>query len=697
MKKIHVIFKTHLDIGFTDYAHKVSEQYFQSFIPEAIKLAKQLRLENGREQFVWTTGSWLIHEYLKQASEEARSEMEEAIAQGSIVWHGLPFTTHTELLDPLLFEYGLSIAQRLNARYGKHTIAAKMTDVPGHTIGMVSHMAKYGIHYLHLGVNPASKAPSVPDIFIWRGKDGSELIVNYAGTYGNLTAVAGCDEAMYFAHTGDNAGPPSAEEIKLEFARLAEQYPEADIEASTMNAFAEKLLTIKDRLPVITEEIGDSWIHGAASDPLKISQYRELLRLRDKWLQEGRLDPASPEYAGFCDQLILIPEHTWGMDEKKYLTDFKNYSVRDFHSAREADLVANDAVPAKYSYLGYFSLDSNLSSELQGKSGAKTFSRFERSWQEQRDYLSRAMASLSKDKQDEALQSIASLTPSGAVMQSERELRVRRKYNLGCFLVEFDQDGSICGLTDRDGKVWADERHRLGTYEYETLGLDHYNAWFLDYVEKWEQTHSWADADFGKPGMEFAEPRPAHLRFSPRLNRIAARSEEDYDLVQLRLEMEEECVTVHGAPREVHIQYKFYKEQKKIETELSWFDKQAYRLPEASWFSLNLKVDNANQWKLDKMGALVSPLDVVKNGNRSMHAVNTGVYYEGSDAKIQLETLDAPIVSPGEKRMLRFDQRFAPLEGGMHFNLHNNVWGTNFRMWFEENMTYRFVLRIEDK
>ncbi|WP_193580922.1 hypothetical protein [Paenibacillus aceris] len=123
-------------------------------------------------------------------------------------------------------------------------------------------------------------------------------------------------------------------------------------------------------------------------------------------------------------------------------------------------------------------------------------------------------------------------------------------------------------------------------------------------------------------------------------------------------------------------------------------NKQANRLPEASWFSLGLNVDNPNLWKMDKMGQLMSPLEVVKNGNRNLHAVNSGVYYRGSDGEVRLETLDAPLLSPGEKRVLQFDNSFAPLDGGMHFNLHNNVWGTNFPMWFEDNAKFRFSIHL---
>ena len=54
-----------------------------------------------------------------------------------------------------------------------------------------------------------------------------------------------------------------------------------------------------------------------------------------------------------------------------------------------------------------------------------------------------------------------------------------------------------------------------------------------------------------------------------------------------------------------------------------------------------------------------------------------------------------PLVAPGEPSLLDFNDRQPPLERGMHFNLYNNVWGTNFPMWSDEDARFRFVLRPE--
>src|SRR6185436_17475502 len=121
-----------------------------------------------------------------------------------IRWHALPFTTHSELMSPDLFRAGLSYGQELDRRFGRTTIAAKMTDVPGHTIGIVPLLAEAGVQFLHLGVNAASPVPQVPDVFRWRAPDGSEVIVMYQPSYGETHFPPHMEDGLGFAHTNDN-------------------------------------------------------------------------------------------------------------------------------------------------------------------------------------------------------------------------------------------------------------------------------------------------------------------------------------------------------------------------------------------------------------------------------------------------------------------------------------------------------------
>ncbi|WP_229106727.1 DUF5054 domain-containing protein [Paenibacillus sp. 1001270B_150601_E10] len=566
IKRVHVVFKTHLDIGFTDLAKNVVDRYMNGFIPQALELSEQLGKEEGNVKFVWTTGSWLIHEFLDQASPDMRFRMEEAIREGRIVWHGLPFTTHTEIMDDRLFEFGLSISKELDNKYGKTTIAAKMTDVPGHTIAIVPMLAKQGIQYLHLGVNMVSKNPKVPNMFVWQAADGSEIIVHYADSYGKPFQMEGLEDALYFAHTHDNHGPSTLEEVRELFQQLQLEYPGAEIMASTLDAFAEKLLAIKHRLPVIREEIGDTWIHGIASDPWRIARYRELLRLRDEWISTGQLDPQSESYAQFCNRLMLIPEHTWGLNNSVYLIDFADYSASQFAAARAKDVIERKNVK-KFAYLGYFT------------NTKRTYSFYESSWQEQRDYLDSTIQALPEGLAREASARLRAMNAQPAAVASHDActLAMDELYDLGQFKVSFAPDGSINRLLDRTGKEWANETNRLGTYSYETFSKESYDRFFKEYLTNLDIHHEWADNDFGKPGIEYVKPRPEHRIATPSLRSLKLEQQAGKDKVTAELKLPTELCDQYGAPCKLSIVYTFHKDEPILDVALYWSDKQASR------------------------------------------------------------------------------------------------------------------------
>lgn len=83
--------------------------------------------------------------------------------------------------------------------------------------------------------------------------------------------------------------------------------------------FVEEVLPFKAALPVVTAELGDTWMMGANADPLKVAQYRQLSRAYRSCLEAGDcLDgaPPGPESEAalrtFERQLITLGEHTWG-------------------------------------------------------------------------------------------------------------------------------------------------------------------------------------------------------------------------------------------------------------------------------------------------------------------------------------------------------------------------------------------------
>ena len=58
-----------------------------------------------------------------------------------------------------------------------------------------------------------------------------------------------------------------------------------------------------------------------------------------------------------------------------------------------------------------------------------------------------------------------------------------------------------------------------------------------------------------------------------------------------------------------------------------------------------------------------------------------------------VEPIDSPLVAMGKKSPLNFSKDQPDLSSGIHVNLFNNAWGTNYIMWYGEDMRSRFVLR----
>lgn len=90
----------------------------------------------------------------------------------------------------------------------------------------------------------------------------------------------------------------------------------------------------------------------------------------------------------------------------------------------------------------------------------------------------------------------------------------------------------------------------------------------------------------------------------------------------------------------------------------------------------------------------ISPLEVVENGNRHLHASGKYVVCRKPNASLYISALDSPLVAPGQRSLLNFNNEQPDMRGGVHYCLLNNLWGTNFPMWFEEDCRFRFELKF---
>lgn len=205
------MFKCHLDVGFVDTQAAIVKKYFEQYFPQAIRTARALR--EGEDRYVWTTGYWLLYEYLEQAGPAERRRMEQAIADGDTAWHALPFTWQTELLNGSVISGAIGFSWSLDRRFGRRSRGAKMTDVPGHCRGIIAPLAANGVTFLDIGVNSASTPPDVPEAFVWKEPGGASITMMYHRlAYGGVVHVPGSDLAVAVEMADDNAGPHTVEE-----------------------------------------------------------------------------------------------------------------------------------------------------------------------------------------------------------------------------------------------------------------------------------------------------------------------------------------------------------------------------------------------------------------------------------------------------------------------------------------------------
>jgi len=648
VKNVHLIFKTHLDLGFTDYARNVTRLYHEDFFPRAIELARESRRRSQTDHFVWTTGTWLIYDYLENAESQARKEMDEAISKGYIVWHALPFTTHSELLDPSMFRFGLGLSRKLDARYGKKTTGAKMTDVPGHTRSIVPYLEEAGVKFLHLGINPSSMPPAVPPIFRWQAAGGSEVIVMVQEDYGKVAVLPDGKTAVAVDHTGDNHGPPHMMQVDEAFWKLRRQFAGADVQVSDLNQIADAIYGMRELLPVVESEVGDTWIHGTGTDPTKMRRHRELCRLRNEWLTSGALIANSELESAFSRPLLAVAEHTWGMDEKAALGDYQAYAPKDFVRLRKEDRAV----------------------------------RFEDSWNEQRAYIDSALDALEGTPLQKAAQArLASIEPLEADLTEYTKVP-GSSIQLGSFNLEIGDDGSIVSLYDKQTKRnWAGKANPIARFAYQTFSYAD-NLRFLDQYST--ILPFWAVTAFTKVGMENADQPSAF--WHPLLLGVYRHHSENKYLVKMQMPGDRP----YGCPERA--EYVLEVQEGCLLIDFCLFDKKATRLPEAMWLTFCPRVDTPKNWVMEKIGQPVSPLDVVRNGNRKLHSIGQVVGCSSKGSAIAIKTLDGGLVAPGGPSLLDFNNIQPQLGKGMSFNLHNNVWCTNFPMWFEDDARFRYRL-----
>lgn len=88
-------------MGYTDLVGNVFQRYRTEMMDNALKIIDQDRKLPSEKRFVWTVPRWPLWVQMLWAEQypERKAKIGQAVREGAIKVHALPFTNHTESLD----------------------------------------------------------------------------------------------------------------------------------------------------------------------------------------------------------------------------------------------------------------------------------------------------------------------------------------------------------------------------------------------------------------------------------------------------------------------------------------------------------------------------------------------------------------------------------------------------------------------
>lgn len=662
VKKIILVFKTHVDLGFTDLAENVLAQYAGPMLRRVIRTCRQTE-RLGKLRYVWTLPAWLLGYIAEHCDAALRPELDRLIESGQIVWHALPFTFHTDLCAPEEFAQGLLWSRRLAEKYHKPIpVAGKMTDVPGHGLMLPELLSQAGVRFLHIGCNAFAAPPQVPLLFYWRSPAGGQVLTMYSkGGYGS--SIAPPEDWPYpvwmaLIHTHDNAGPQGAEDVCRLAAEARAACPQAEIECGTMDGFYRALAACDlSGVPVIGQDLADTWIHGVGSCPAEVSRLREN-RERARRLHQlcyvhltagGRVDPALWQlWERYYEQVCLFEEHTWGADVKTWLGAGRVYEKAAFAAARATE-------PYRF---------------------------MERSWNEQRRRVDRAGALLDE---------IGSMLPAGPVNMSRPAGTLTLRRSGGRVSLEnhryrlsFDErSGRVEELYDKrlDAPLLrSQDGQGVFSYRYDRYGSEDITEYLRSYAYRFT---TWGIQDNGRDSY----PECARESYEP----VFERYELSGGTVRF-FYAGGESAERYGDCRRLTLEVTLPAEGDAVELALTLHDKQATAFVESG--SLIFPLAEQSAYRVEKPCAVVDIQTQIADGaNHVLHNVEREVTAVGESVCVTVCPLDTPLFAVGSSGIFEY-QKSAPAvrRPQLWFDLFNTMWGTNFPQWIEGNFRFRFML-----
>lgn len=713
VEEIIIVFKTHVDVGYTDLMSSVIDKYRTTTIDQALKVIDESRGFPGDQQFVWTLPGWPMKKILEDwpgQTPERQQRVKEAFEDGHFVTHALSSTTHTEAMEPELLVRSLGFSSDLARQFEKPLpTGAKMTDVPSHSWIMPTLLNNAGADFLHLGCNPASTFPELPYMFWWEGPDNSRILTIYTPLYGSkLLPPEDWPHKTWLAMLmrNDNQGPPSPDELGNILNTIKEKMPDVKVTVGELGDFSDRIIAENPSLPVVKGDMPDSWIHGIMCDPATVILSREttpaafaaesLQTLLGTWGVPVKNN--SDIIRDVYENSLMFYEHTWGL-ALAFIAPYAG--VEDYVGVCKGWEYDKAKWEERYKN-GQF--DRNIESwEEKSELGRAAHKAIMPLLKEEMDILAKSV-NVPGDRtvvynalpwEREGIPALGyKAYPKGKLPSKGKHPKVNRDKGTmenKFFKIELDPaKGAIRSVLDkRTGYELVDNKaeHGFGQLLHERVSRNEIADYGKAYVR---DSLVWGYVEIGKPNMPSAEEFP-YQALTP--------SDCEVELLQdgsgLKMIYEPEAGNLLYP---VSTSVIMYGDAPYFDLEVT-IDKPADPWPEAGWICLPFKVDNP-QFRVGRNGSVVDPVRdfTIRGVNRHLFAVGSGVaVFDNTGAGVGVCGMDAPLVSLSEPGCYKFDKDYFPSKSYVYYNLYNNQWSTNFRLWNEGKLTYRFRVWSYDK
>ncbi len=720
LDEVIVVSKTHFDIGYTDLASKVVDRYRTTMADQALSLVDESRSLPLDQQFSWTLAGWPLAQIMWPGqTPERRDRFVAAMREGRLVSHALPFTTHTESLDLEDLTRGLRYSVEMARLAGQALpTAGKMTDVTSHTWVMATILAHAGVKFFHVGCNEGCSRPEVPLLYWWEGPDGSRVLTMCSAAYGSdLCPPRDWPHKSWLCMwmTGDNHGPPNAQEVERLFARAKKDLPGVRVRFGQMSDFAEAILREKPDLPVVRGDMPDTWIHGIGSMPIE-TQLAHTTRPQIGALESLdtllRVWGASQSSAGEVvreayENTLLFGEHTWGPDVPRYAgyrygEEWKQkleaggykFLLEGFDQkrayARKAATTVQGAVEQR--------MDSLAAAVNVPGRRIVVFNPLP--WR--RDGVVDApwsgVATTLADVASHEL--VACVVEGGRLRFLARNLpplgyrtfvvsgqpvpgQVAPEARTNCLENEFFRvtlDPARCGIGSvvckKTGRelVNTQSPYALGQYLYERFDADQAASFTSAYVTS---PTSGENISHGKPKLPPAKEYPY----------CAATVTEA--TVEIRSNAVSVTAVLKAAPRGIirdatQLRVTLHAGLPYLDMEWSISNKTPDPWPEGGWLCLPLRAERPT-FRLSRVGSVVDPAkDLIRGSNHEVFCLNGGLLVKGAGGGgTSVCPIDTQLVSLGRPGLWRYTRDFVSRAADVFVSLFNNVYSTNFAQWIE--------------